>query len=377
MSSVYIHIPYCRHKCTYCDFHFSVQKRSLNNVLDALIKEIDDRREYLDSKNLESIYFGGGTPSILSIKQLDVIFNRLSSIYFWNKNTEITIECNPEDLNKEFVQGLKELGFNRISLGIQSLNDKVLQWMGRYHTVEQSLQSIELLQKIGIDNFSIDIIFGLPFYDSEYILKDLKFLVDKFHPPHISAYQLTIEPKTKLHHLVQKKKLIPADDEKMAQEFLLIQEYLTKLEYIHYEVSNYAQKGFYSNHNSAYWLQKKYIGIGPSAHSYNGIERRWNISNNYIYAKNVLNGKIYWDKEELSTEQLYNEYIYTRLRTMYGCDLNEIVRLFGKKMKEDFLRNYENYKEYFIVKNQTYCLVPNKGYLIADKIAVDFFVSYS
>jgi oxygen-independent coproporphyrinogen-3 oxidase len=224
MSSVYIHIPYCHHKCTYCDFHFSVQKRSLNTILNAIIKEIDDRREYLDSKNLESIYFGGGTPSILSIKQLETIFKQLSSIYNWDKNTEITIECNPEDLNKEYVQGLKELGFNRISLGIQSLNDAVLQWMGRHHTVEQSLKSIELLQKMKIDNFSIDLIFGLPFYDSEYLLKDLKYLVNRFHPRHISAYQLTIEPKTKLHHLVQKKNLIPASDEKIAKEFLLIQE---------------------------------------------------------------------------------------------------------------------------------------------------------
>ncbi|MCX8143947.1 MAG: radical SAM family heme chaperone HemW [Bacteroidia bacterium] len=374
MSSVYIHIPYCHHKCTYCDFHFSVQKRSLNTILDAIIKEIDDRREYLDSKKLESIYFGGGTPSILSIKQLETIFKQLSSIYNWDKNAEITIECNPEDLNKEYVQGLKELGFNRISLGIQSLNDTVLQWMGRHHTVEQSLKSIELLQKMKIDNFSIDLIFGLPFYDSEYLLKDLKYLVNKFHPRHISAYQLTIEPKTKLHHLVQKKNLIPASDEKVAKEFLLIQEYLTKNGYIHYEVSNYAQEGFYSKHNSAYWLQKKYIGIGPSAHSYNGKERRWNIANNYIYAKNVLSGKTYSDKEDLSTKQLYNEYVYTRLRTIYGCDLKEIEHFFGKKLKEDFLRNYENYKEYFIVNNQNYCLIPNKGYLIADKIAVDFFV---
>lgn len=374
MSSVYIHIPYCHHKCTYCDFHFSVQKRSLNTILDAIIKEIDDRREYLDSKKLESIYFGGGTPSILSIKQLETIFKQLSSIYNWDKNAEITIECNPEDLNKEYVQGLKELGFNRISLGIQSLNDTVLQWMGRHHTVEQSLKSIELLQKMKIDNFSIDLIFGLPFYDSEYLLRDLKYLVNKFHPRHISAYQLTIEPKTKLHHLVQKKNLIPASDEKVAKEFLLIQEYLTKNGYIHYEVSNYAQEGFYSKHNSAYWLQKKYIGIGPSAHSYNGKERRWNIANNYIYAKNVLSGKTYSDKEDLSTKQLYNEYVYTRLRTIYGCDLKEIEHFFGKKLKEDFLRNYENYKEYFIVNNQNYCLIPNKGYLIADKIAVDFFV---
>jgi oxygen-independent coproporphyrinogen-3 oxidase len=154
----------------------------------------------------------------------------------------------------------------------------------------------------------------------------------------------------------------------------LIQEYLTKNGYIHYEVSNYAQEGFYSKHNSAYWLQKKYIGIGPSAHSYNGKERRWNIANNYIYAKNLLSGKTYSDKEDLSTKQLYNEYVYTRLRTIYGCDLKEIEHFFGKKLKEDFLRNYENYKEYFIVNNQNYCLIPNKGYLIADKIAVDFFV---
>ncbi len=373
MSSVYIHIPFCHHKCTYCDFHFSVNTKILNELINALLIEIEQRKEYLDTLNIETVYMGGGTPSLLSIQQLEQIFGVLSKNFLWDKNTEITIECNPEDISIGYLTELKNLGVNRISLGIQSLNDEVLKWMGRKHSVNQSIQSIKDIQKIGFDNFSVDIIWGIPFYSSEKLKKDIEWLLN-VNPPHISAYQLTIEPKTKLNYLVKRKKISPADDEKLSNEFLMIQEMLLKKNYMHYEISNYAQDGYISRHNSAYWLQRKYLGIGPSAHSYNGIERRWNIANNYEYIRKVMTGESHYETESLSIQQRFNEYVYTRLRTTYGCNLDEIKNFFGEEYKNHFLQVYDKQKGYMNVLRDNYTLSLEKGYLLADKIASEFFI---
>lgn len=373
MSSIYIHIPFCHHKCTYCDFHFSVNTSILNKLLSAILIEIEQRKEYLGTQNIETIYFGGGTPSLLSVQHLEKILNELAKNFSWNKNAEITIECNPEDININYLYGLKSLGINRISLGMQSLNDEVLKWMGRKHSASQSIQSIKDIHKTGFVNFSTDIIFGIPFYLSENLKRDIEVLLS-LSPPHISAYQLTIEPKTKFNYLVRKKKIHPASDEKISSEFLMIQELLMKKQYLHYEVSNYAQEGFIAQHNSSYWLQKKYLGIGPSAHSYNGIERRWNVANNYLYVQNIETRKNYYETEILNINQRFNEYVYTRLRTMYGCNTDEIKNTFGDTYKNHFLQQYNKQKEYFDVFQNTYKLKPEKGYLLADKFALEFFI---
>lgn len=374
MCAIYIHIPYCHHKCTYCDFHFSVNTSTLNSVLTAIIKEIEERKNYLQTKHLQSIYIGGGTPSLLSIHQLEKIMNQLARYFYWDALTEITIECNPEDINKAYLTEIKKLGFNRISLGIQSLNDRILEWMGRTHRAKDVIRCIQDIKAVGISNFSVDIILGIPFYDTKNLEQDIDTILS-FYPPHISAYQLTIEPKTKLHHLIKTKKLI-MDEDKSREEFVMIQEKLKKAGYIHYEISNYAQNGFVSQHNSAYWLQKSYLGIGPSAHSYNGNERRWNVANNYVYYKNVLGEKIYFEKEILNMHQKFNEYVYTRLRSIYGCNLDEIKKLFGTTYQQHFLNVYQKQKEYFEIDahSNTYRLNQQDGYLLADKIAMEFFV---
>ncbi|GAB4208975.1 MAG: radical SAM family heme chaperone HemW [Bacteroidia bacterium] len=374
MSGLYIHIPFCHHKCTYCDFHFSVNTRTLKKVIDGIVKEIRDRKDYLNTHKLETIYFGGGTPSILSGKDWTKIFIELSSVYDWDKNAEITVECNPEDINMEYLCMLKDMGVNRISLGVQSLDDEVLKWMGRIHTAEQSMQSIKYIQQSEIENFSVDIIFGIPGYPKEKLKKDLTILFDTFQPKHISAYQLTIEPRTKLNYLVKTKQLKMSDDEKVSEEFLMIQEMLLKRSFLHYEVSNYALPGYMSRHNSSYWMQKKYCGIGPSAHSYNGEERRWNVANNYLYAKKVMNNEVYYESEYLSEKQKFNEYMYTRLRTIYGCNIDEIFQMFGDAYKQHFLKIYQKNAEYFDVdeNSKIFKLNPQKGYLLADRIALNF-----
>lgn len=374
MSGIYIHIPFCHHRCTYCDFHFSVNQRSLNKVLLALSKEIEERK-HENNSTIETIYFGGGTPSLLSLNHLDVLLNQLSKHYSWNKKIEMTIECNPEDVSLEYLNGLKSLGFNRISLGIQSLNNNVLKWMGRNHTAEQAIQSIQYIVQSKIENFSIDVIFGIPFYSTSHLLRDLNYLLS-FSPPHISSYQLTIEPKTKLNYLFRTRKFQKATDEKIISEYLGIHELLEKNNYTHYEVSNYARHGFVSQHNSSYWLQKAYLGFGPSAHSYNGNERRWNVANNYLYANCLLNGDIYFEKEILNTNQKFNEYILTRLRTIFGCNLNEIKCWFGEAYKDHFLKKYLLYKKYFNVDetHTFFSLTPDNGFLLVDTITKDFFV---
>ncbi len=376
MAGLYIHIPFCHHKCAYCDFHFSVNQRILKKVLLAITKEIKERRNEVAATKMQSIYWGGGTPSLLDMKDIEHVLNQLSLYYFWDKTTEITIECNPEDLNENYLTGLKQLGFNRISLGVQSFNDKVLKWMGRKHTSDQSFSALRFLQKAGFQNYSVDLIFGIPFYASNRLIQDLLHFVQLFAPPHISVYQLTIESKTKLNYLVKTKQIVPSGDKKIIKEFLSIQEALQKHGYLHYEVSNYAQPGFISKHNSSYWLQKPYIGIGPSAHSYNGNERRWNIANNYVYSNNVLSEKQYYEKEVLSTIQKYNEYVLTRLRTSFGCSLSEIEKLFGETFKNHFLKIYEMQKKYFETDKQgcIFTLNKQKGFLMVDKITQAFFI---
>lgn len=376
MSGVYIHIPFCHHKCTYCDFYFSVSTKSLDAVISAILKEIENRRHYLSTPKLNTIYLGGGTPSILDLSVLERIFYQMAKYFEWDKDTEITIECNPEDINKRYLMGLKKIGINRISLGVQSLNDKVLKWMGRNHGAAQSIESIRLIQKSGIENFSVDLIYGVPDYDLKSLEKDIEYLLQLAPIPHISAYQLTVEPKTQLHYLVKRKCINLKEEEELAEEFLMIQEKLQNRGYDHYEISNYAQKGFISKHNLAYWLQKPYLGIGPSAHSYNGYERQWNVCNNYLYAQYVQNNKKYYDSETLTVHQRYNEYVYTRLRTKYGCHLDEIQQYFGEYYVRYFLKVYDSVAEYFKVYKdlRTYVLDPHKGFLLADKLASEFFV---
>ncbi len=349
----------------------------MRDVMEAILVEIRERKDYLGNKPIETLYFGGGTPSLLPVGDLEKILDEIVRHYILKKDAEVSIECNPDDVNEAYMKSLKHLGFNRISLGVQVLSDKILQWLGRKHTVQQSINSIRNIEKSGFDNYSVDIIFGIPDYSMEALEQDIRKIL-AFCPPHISVYELTLERKTKLDYLVARRKVIPVSEEWMRDEFLMIQDKLMGKNYLHYEVSNYAQKGCVSKHNSTYWLQKPYLGLGPSAHSYNGTdERRWNVSNNYEYFQNVLKGKRYYQTETLTAKQRFNEYIYTRLRTMYGCDIQEIENWFGKMYTEHFLRVYEKQKDFFNTNGSenVFTLTKKEGYLMADKIALEFFIS--
>jgi oxygen-independent coproporphyrinogen-3 oxidase len=237
------------------------------------------------------------------------------------------------------------------------------------------LKSLKILDQVGIENFSVDIIFGVPEYDSKELEKDLRKLLNISRIPHISAYQLTVEKKTKLNYLVRTKKINLKTEDEVSEEFLRIQSILLEKNYQHYEVSNYALNGYIAKHNSAYWLQKKYLGVGPSAHSYNGQERRWNVANNYLYLNKIKNGEVYFEKEVLSEKQKFNEYVLTRLRTMYGCNIKEIELMFGENYKKHFLNIYEKFKTYFEIEGEKiFRLTISEGYLLADKISGEFFV---
>lgn len=375
MSHIYIHVPFCHYRCTYCDFYFSVNQSNINRVLGAMLSEVHERCHYLKSKNIETIYFGGGTPSVLNLNWIEKFLSQIARLYTIQTNAEITMECNPDDVSKGYIEGLKHLGVNRISLGIQSMDDNILRWMGRSHTAQQSVKSVEIIHQSGISNFSVDFIYGVPLYDDEMFRKSFQALLS-LQAPHISAYQLTVEPKTKLNYLVRKKNIIPCSDDRIKEEYEYIHDTLSENGYCHYEVSNYAKDGFASVHNSAYWLQKEYLGIGPSAHSYNGVERQWNIANNSLYIKSRQQGLPYFEKEILTKNQLYNEYVYTRLRTKFGCNVHEIKSKFGESYVQSFFQNMEKYSAYFEPKKElgVFKLTPLEGYLMADKIAMEFFI---
>ena len=373
MQGIYLHIPFCKQACTYCDFHFSTLLKNKKEITDAICKEIELRKNYLDSKILNSIYFGGGTPSLLDKNELEQIFETLTKNYTWDKNAEITFECNPDDLTEEKLNDLKMFGVNRLSVGLQSFNDEELKWMNRAHDAGQSESCIKLAQDKGFENISIDLIYGSKFQTlqswEQTLLKAIGLNVK-----HISSYNLTVEQKTALGIAVAKGLEPVVDDEKSSQQFLLMSEILEKNDFVHYEISNFAKQDFFAVHNSNYWKGCKYIGIGPSAHSFNGKERQWNIANNSSYANAVKYNLPHFEIEHLSLENKYNEYILTGLRTIWGCDLNFIKEKFGEKFSEHFLFKLKLQNSEFYTQNQNNFRLTKKGKLFADKIAMELFV---
>lgn len=375
MSGIYIHIPYCKKACTYCDFHFSTTLNSKSELIKSIILEINYRIDYLKNKTINTIYFGGGTPSLLSEKEtfdiLDVIYKK----YNVSNNAEITVECNPDDLSNEKLKELKRLEINRLSIGLQSFNDEELLWMNRIHTAKESEESVKRSQDRGFENITIDLIYGSKFST----LNNWKKTLDKainLRVPHISSYNLTIEEKTKLGHDFKTKKEIAIDDEKSAELFLEMIDRLEKNNFIQYEISNFGKEGFFSNHNSNYWKGEHYIGFGPSAHSFNGISRQWNISNNNQYIKLISEqSNHYFEKETLTEAERFNEYILTSLRTIWGIDINYLKSNFNADYVKAFLIQIENYinQGTIVVKDSTYTLT-EKGKLLADRIASELFM---
>lgn len=376
MSGIYVHIPYCHQACNYCDFHFSTSLKSKTDLIKSILYELDLRANYLSSKKISTIYFGGGTPSILTESDLFSVLEKIYKIYSVDNDAEITIECNPEDLNIDKLKELKRLEFNRLSIGLQSFNDDELKWMNRNHTANQSESSIKRAQDKGFDNITIDLIYGSKFSN----LKNWKSTLQKaiaLEVNHISSYNLTVEPKTKFGFDVQKNIEEDVNDEKSAELFVEMIDMLTRNHFIHYEISNFAKEGFISKHNSNYWKGIEYIGIGPSAHSFNGVSRQWNVNNNNLYIK-LLSEKSdnYFEKEVLSEADRFNEILLTGLRTMWGINLNELKKNYPNIIDKDFDEKIAKLirQDSLILSEDGTAVLTLKGKLMADKIAADLFV---
>lgn len=375
MSGIYIHIPFCKKACHYCDFHFSTSLQNKENFVKTILLEIDQRINYLPNKTIETIYFGGGTPSLLSEKESFVILEKIYKLYNVSKHAEITFECNPDDLSDEKLKELKRLEANRLSIGLQSFDEEELVWMNRAHTAKESESSVKRAQDKGFENITIDLIYGSKFSN----ITNWKKTLDKaiaLDVKHISSYNLTIEEKTKLGHDLKVKKEVAIDDEKSSEMFLEMIDRLEKNNFIQYEISNFGKEGFFSKHNSNYWKGEHYLGLGPSAHSFDGSSRQWNIANNNQYIKQVSEKRnAYFEKEILTEKERFNEYILTSLRTIWGIDLSYLKTNFNSDFVKLFLNQVETYikHESVIAKDATYTLT-EKGKLLADKIASDLFV---
>ena len=329
MAGIYIHIPFCKQACHYCDFHFSTSMRYKNEVVQQLLNEIRLRQSYLQNEIIETIYFGGGTPSLLNEDELKNILLTIRQYFTVSKKAEITLEANPDDLSKEKIKAFTNTSINRLSIGIQSFFDEDLVTMNRSHDATQATQCIDFIRDGGITNFSIDLIFGYPqLSDTKWksnVEKAMQYAV-----PHLSCYAMTVEPKTVLAKYIKQKKSPPIDNEQSAKQFEYLMQTAKSNNYNHYEISNYALEGYEAKHNGNYWKSKSYLGIGPSAHSFNGASRQWNISNNALYIQSLQDDKVPFEIETLTDTQRLNEYIMTSLRTIEGMDLNFVSKVFGE-----------------------------------------------
>ncbi len=374
MSGLYFHIPFCKQACHYCDFHFSTNLSRQNEIVDGLLLEMSMRKEYLTNKTLSSIYFGGGTPSLLDEKQLERIFQQINKQFEIKKDCEITLEANPDDLSMSKLESLKQVGVNRLSIGVQSFDDDVLKFLNRSHDSTMAQEALRIARKVGFDNISIDLIYAIPDQGTEKLQQNITTALS-FEPEHLSAYSLTIEPKTVFGNWVGKNKLKPVDDTLNADQFALLRIELTKAGYEHYEISNYCKPGLYSKHNSSYWKQEAYLGIGPSAHSYNGSSRQFNVSNNAQYIKSIKENKIPSQREELTIENKINEFIFTTLRTLWGCDLKKLIEMYSY----DMISHQGEYLEKLSINGlitieQDVLKLTFKGMLVADQISLDLLV---
>jgi oxygen-independent coproporphyrinogen-3 oxidase len=374
MAGLYIHIPFCRQACHYCDFHFSTLTDQRDEMVQSMITELEIRKSYLAEAPLETIYFGGGTPSILDTKQLESILAASRRLFQVVPEVELTVECNPDDLSPSILRQLVTLGVNRLSIGIQSFDDAVLKYFNRAHNSAESLKCISEARAAGFENISIDLIYGIPGQDSDAWLKNIR-KATALEPEHISAYALTIEEKTVFGRKYAKGQLTPLPEEHVAAQFELLMLEMEAAGYEHYEISNFAKPGRRSKHNTSYWEQKPYLGIGPSAHSYDGTSRQFNVANNSLYIKSIREGRIPFEKESLGRETLINEFIMTSLRTSGGLDLEKLKELHGF----DLLAAHGSYVDTLVRLGKVgiagnIMKLSNQGKLLADKISSDLFV---
>lgn len=373
MAGVYIHIPFCRQSCHYCNFHFSTNLRQKELFVSSLLKEIELRKTYLH-ENISTIYFGGGTPSILPSLQIEEIISNIKNTFIVDKDAEITLEANPDDITAEKLQEWKKIGINRLSIGIQSFFEEDLKWMNRAHNAQQAKDCLVLARSFGYDNFTIDLIYGTATLTDENWKKNVTTAI-ALKVPHLSCYALTVEPKTALSRLIEKKMLKDVNQETQARHFEMLMEWMATAGYEHYEISNFAIPGYRSKHNSSYWQSKYYLGLGPSAHSYNGHSRQWNVSNNALYIQSLQKNIVPFEEEILTTAQKINEYLMTSLRTLEGISLEILRDHFGENALIITLKNAQPHIDRNnLVEEEGFLKTTLTGKLLADGIASDLFV---
>ncbi len=372
MAGIYIHIPFCRKACHYCNFHFSTSVKQKAAMVSAICTEAALQQSYIQEP-VDTIYFGGGTPSLLSPAELEQILQQVFKQFTVNTDAEITLEANPDDISTEKLTYWKNAGINRLSIGIQSFFAEDLQWMNRAHTAEQAKACIQLAQQAGFNNITIDLIYGTPTLTDEKWQQNVATAVS-LNIPHISCYALTVEPKTALDKMITLHKMENVNSETQSRQFTQLMQWADDAGFEHYEISNFAKPGFQSRHNSSYWQGKHYLGLGPSAHSFNGHSRQWNIANNALYIKSIEGNVLPVEVETLTNTQQLNEYIMIRLRTMEGLSLNEIAARWDINAVHKLRAGAEKYlKNDMMVLNNNSLILTRNGRLFADGIAADLF----
>jgi oxygen-independent coproporphyrinogen-3 oxidase len=374
MAGIYLHIPFCRQACHYCNFHFSTSLKLKNEFVEALLKEIKLQKNYLRAEPVNTIYFGGGTPSLLTIDELTNILQTLRQQFAVAADAEVTLEANPDDIVEEKLKDWKQAGINRLSIGVQSFFEEDLRWMNRAHSAQQAIDNLQLAKQY-FDNITIDLIYGTPTLPDDKWRHNVQQAI-ALGISHLSCYALTVEPNTALAHMIDKHKTTDVNTEDQARQFLLLMDWLQAAGYEHYEISNFALPGKRSRHNSSYWQGASYLGLGPSAHSFNGESRQWNIANNALYIKSLKEDKVPFEIENLTETQRLNEYIMTSLRTMEGLNVQWVVERFGPKAADQLqlasqpfidsgkMRFYNNHLQ-----------LTKEGKLFADGIAAELFTA--
>ena len=373
-AGIYVHIPFCRRACSYCNFHFSTSLKNVDKLTAAILREVELRKSFFGKgERITTVYFGGGTPSVLSSKQILSIWESLNKHFSIASDAEVTLEANPDDLTKPYLSELKSTPVNRLSIGVQSFRDMDLKLMNRSHTSKQAEQSIRHAQNLGFENITIDLIYGIPGMSNADFDKQLQYL-KSFAIPHFSAYALTVEPKTALAYQIKKGKVPEPDENALADQFSLLQNFARENNYRHYELSNFCQAGWESRHNSSYWQGAPYLGLGPAAHSYNGTFRSWNVANNQLYLKALQTGTKFMNRERLTEQDRYNEYVMTGLRLDEGFPDNFISSRFSRDIREHYQKERDLLlKSGKVALTEGQVLIPPQWRFHSDGIAADLF----
>lgn len=380
MAGIYIHIPFCKQACYYCDFHFSTSLKKKEELIACLVREIELRKDELNHEIVETIYFGGGTPSLLTNEELRLLIEAVGKSHQVIDKVEITLEANPDDLNEEVMKELAKSKVNRLSIGIQSFFERDLKLMNRAHDAQEAKNCLSLAIR-HFENISVDLIYGIPGLSNEQWRENIQTALS-YGVPHISSYALTVEPKTALESFIKKGLINEVDDEQAQEQFHILIEELEKADFIHYELSNFGKEGFFSQNNSAYWQGKSYLGIGPSAHSFDGRRRGWNVRNNSKYIQAIQQGELPIERETLSKIDQYNEYVMTGLRTIWGVSLDKVKKDFGEKYFDYLLLQSEKYRKEDLLYIEPAgpqggngkLKTTQKGKFLSDGIASDLFV---